>query len=59
MTTNKNNRGAVWDNTRKEKDSQPDYTGSLDVEGVQYWVSMWNGEAGEKQPKFTLSLKKK
>ena len=35
------NRGALFKNQRKEKETQPDMTGSLDVEGVEYWVSAW------------------
>ena len=36
-----NNRGPIYKNDRKEKDSDPDYKGSLNVEGVEYWVAIW------------------
>lgn len=35
------NRGALFINDRKTSPNQPDYKGSLDVEGVEYWVSAW------------------
>jgi hypothetical protein len=35
------NRGALFKNDRKTKDSQPDYKGQLDVEGEEYWVAAW------------------
>lgn len=55
------NTGLLARNSRKERDSQPDYSGSIDVEGVQYWVSGWVkvGRDGTKlagQKYFSLSL---
>jgi len=43
------NRGAIFKNDRKEKDTHPDYKGSLNVEGVEYWVSSWikNSQKGK------------
>lgn len=35
------NRGALFPNDRKTRDNQPDYRGSLDVNGVDHWVSAW------------------
>ena len=35
------NRGAIFKNDRKEKDTHPDYKGTLNVAGVEYWVSSW------------------
>jgi hypothetical protein len=35
------NRGALFKNDKKQSDSHPDYKGSLNVEGVEYWVSSW------------------
>jgi hypothetical protein len=33
--------GALFTNDRKENDKQPDYNGSCEVEGKQYWVAGW------------------
>jgi hypothetical protein len=55
------NTGLLARNSRKERDSQPDYSGSIDVEGVEYWVSGWVkvGRDGTKlagQKYFSLAL---
>ena len=35
------NRGAIFVNNRKEKDTQPDRQGSINVAGVDYWINGW------------------
>lgn len=35
------NRGSLFRNKRKEKENHPDHTGSLNVMGIEYWVSAW------------------
>ena len=44
------NRGALFKNTRKETDSHPDYKGTANINGVEYWVSSWLkvSKSGEK-----------
>lgn len=55
------NRGAIWGNDKKEKDTHPDFTGSLNVDGVDYWVSAWKRkpDAGPKAPALSFSVKPK
>lgn len=45
----RDNSGAIFTNTRKEKDSHPDWTGSAMIDGREYWVSGWTkqGRGGE------------
>ena len=38
------NRGVLFKNDRKEKDTHPNMKGSINVEGVEYWVSAWTKE---------------
>lgn len=55
------NRGSIWKNDRKEKETQPDFTGSINVEGVEYWMSAWKKKEGAKEnaPLLSFSVTKK
>lgn len=35
------NSGALFKNDKKVRENQPDYTGSLNAAGVDYWMSAW------------------
>ena len=50
------NRGALFRNDRKEQEKQPDYTGSLNVEGVDYWLSAWLRESKEGKKFFSMAV---
>jgi hypothetical protein len=45
----RDNSGSFFINDRKEKDSHPDFKGSIQVDGSDYWLSIWtkNGAKGE------------
>ena len=55
------NRGSIWPNDKKETDNHPDFTGSLNVDGVEYWVSAWKRkpDANPKAPSLSFSIKRK
>ncbi|MBT2300411.1 hypothetical protein J7E70_08025 [Variovorax paradoxus] len=54
------NSGILSRNDRKEKDTHPDHTGSLNVEGVEYFVNAWVKERKDGSGKFfSLSIKRK
>lgn len=55
------NRGAIWKNDKKESDKHPDFTGNLNVDGVDYWVSAWkrSTDAGDKAPVLRFSIRAK
>lgn len=56
MSFDNNNRGAVWKNRKKEKETQPDYTGSATIDGVEYWVSAWRNDTSENKKRPVLSF---
>jgi hypothetical protein len=55
------NRGKIWPNKKKETDKHPDFTGSLNVDGKDYWVSAWRKkpDAAERAPSLTFQVKQK
>ena len=59
MKYDNTNKGALWIN-KKEGETQPDCNGSANIDGVEYFVSMWGKKNPEgNQPRFTLSFKMK
>ena len=46
MAYDNTNKGALFKNDRKESPSHPDYKGTIDVEGTEYWASGWIKTAG-------------
>ena len=50
------NRGAIWPNKKKEKDTHPDFTGSLNVDGVEFWVNAWKRKEGAPSNAPSLSF---
>ena len=52
------NRGVLFKNDRKETESHPSYKGSINVGGVEYWLSAWVKD-GAKGKFFSLSVNPK
>jgi hypothetical protein len=61
MPHDNTNRGAIWKNRDKKEDKHPDFKGSLNVNGVDYWVSAWKrkDDAPNNQPALSFSIKPK
>ena len=54
------NRGSLFKNDRKELDTHPDYNGSINIEGKDYWLNGWLKESKKDGKKFfSLSVKPK
>ena len=51
-------RGVLFKNDRKGNDSQPDYKGQCEIDGVEYWISSWIKE-GQKGKFMSLSFQPK
>lgn len=61
MAYDNTNRGAIWKNEDKREDGHPDFKGSLNVNGVEFWVSAWKRKdsAAAKAPALSFSIKPK
>jgi hypothetical protein len=58
MAYDNTNRGTLGKNLRREKDTHPEYTGQIDIDGKGYWLSAWIKE-GQGTKFFSLSVKPK
>lgn len=64
MSYDNTNTGMLAKNDRKQKETHPDYRGTINIEGVEYWLSGWlkTGKEGGKlagQKFFSLSAQPK
>lgn len=64
MAYDNTNTGILSRNERKEQDSHPDFTGSINIDGTEFWLSGWTkeGKEGSKMEGrkfFSLSVKPK
>lgn len=59
MAYDNTNRGAIFPNDRKTEEKHPDRTGSINVEGVEYFIDGWLKKTKEGKPFLSLSVKRK
>jgi len=61
MNYGNTNRGQIWPNDRKENDTQPDFKGSLNIKGEEFWISAWKQKEGvdSKAPGISFSVQPK
>ena len=60
MAYNNTNSGILARNENRKSDKHPEFSGSINVEGVEYWVSAWVNEGkpgGRMEGKKYFSLK--
>lgn len=57
--TTKDNTGTLGVNNRKEKETHPDYSGSVRIDGRDYWISGWKKVAGNGSSFLSLAFKPK
>ncbi len=53
------NRGAIFKNDRKEKETHPDLGGTINVEGKDFYINAWKKESKKGIPFYSLSVKVK
>lgn len=54
-----NNTGALFRNETKEEPNHPDYRGSAEVGGEQFWLAAWLKTSKKGQKFMSLSFKPK
>lgn len=54
----RDNSGTIFKNNRKEKDTHPDYNGTVMVGGVLYYINLWVKE-GQNGKFFSVGFKPK
>lgn len=53
------NRGSLFKNDRKTADTHADYTGSLNVNGQEFWINAWLKESKAGTKFMSLSVRPK
>lgn len=59
MQYDDSNKGVLFREKEKKSDSHPDFKGSINVEGTDYWLSGWVNESKAGQKYFKLSVSPK
>jgi hypothetical protein len=60
MQYDNTNRGILGKNLNKTEDKHPDYSGSINIDGTDFWLSGWLKESKKDGSKFfSLSVKPK
>ena len=59
MEYDNNNRGSLFKNDRKDDAKFPDYKGSINVDGTDYWLSAWIKLSKDGNKFMSLSVKNK
>ncbi len=59
MEYDNTNRGMLMKNPNKTADNHPDHSGSINVNGVEYWLSGWIKDSKKGNKFLSLSVKPK
>jgi uncharacterized protein (DUF736 family) len=53
------NSGALFKNDKQGKETRPDYKGTINVNGVEFWLSAWikSSKAGQKYMSLSVQPK--
>jgi len=55
----KKNSGSAFLNDKEGNEKRPDYKGSTDIDGEDYYVALWHRESGSGKEYYYISLEKK
>ena len=56
MQYDNTNRGSLFKNDRKEKETHPDLKGSINIDGKEYWLSGWSKITSKGDKMLSLSV---
>jgi uncharacterized protein (DUF736 family) len=60
MEYDNTNKGALFSVDKKETEKHPDYTGSVNIGGKEYWLSGWKNKAKDTGKTYlALTIKEK
>jgi len=54
MAYDNTNSGALFKNDKRTNERQPQYTGSIDADGKEYWMSAWVKESRDGKKFFSM-----
>jgi uncharacterized protein (DUF736 family) len=55
----KDNTGSLFANTEKRSENFPDYSGSVRIEGADWWISGWRKTSKDGKTFLSLAVKRK
>jgi hypothetical protein len=55
----KDNSGSLFQNKEKRSENFPDYSGSVRIEGADWWISGWKKQSKDGTTYLSLSVKRK
>jgi uncharacterized protein (DUF736 family) len=53
------NKGVLFKNKKKETDKHPDYNGSINVNGQEFWLNAWINQSEKGVKYMSISVKAK
>jgi uncharacterized protein (DUF736 family) len=59
MEYDSTNRGSLFKNEKKTEDRHPDLSGSININGKDYWISGWSKVSKGGQKFISLSVREK
>jgi hypothetical protein len=59
MSFDNTNRGALFKNERREKETDADYRGTINIAGREFWLNAWIKEAKSGGKYMSLSIRPK
>lgn len=59
MDFDNKNRGVLFENDKQDNPKRPDFSGTIDVEGKEYRLAMWEKVSKKGQAFFSLAVSEK